>query len=64
VARLHTKFHENLPVGLKVIGGGVHTHRQTGDLINLLTFLKENTQFMLRVSSSCIRLCIIISLSN
>jgi hypothetical protein len=34
---LPTKFHENLPVGSKVISGG-QTDRQTGDLIRLITF--------------------------
>jgi hypothetical protein len=42
---LHTKFHENLPSGLKVISGGTdrhrHTNRQTGDLISLLSFLES-----------------------
>jgi hypothetical protein len=34
-----TKFHENLPSGAKVISGD--THRQTGDLISLLSFLES-----------------------
>jgi hypothetical protein len=37
---LHTKFHENPPRGSEVISRG-HTHRQTGDLINLLLFLES-----------------------
>jgi hypothetical protein len=36
----HTKFHENLPSGSEVISGG-HTDRQTGDMINLLSFLES-----------------------
>jgi hypothetical protein len=39
---LSTKYHESLPSGSKVISGGqAHTdrHKETGDLISLLSFL-------------------------
>jgi hypothetical protein len=36
---LHSKYHENLPSGSKVISGV--THKQTIDLISLLPFLES-----------------------
>jgi hypothetical protein len=43
---LPTKFHENSPIGSKVISGThthIHTraHRQAGDLVSLLSFLES-----------------------
>jgi hypothetical protein len=40
---LPTKLHENLPLGSKV-SSGVETHRQTGDLISLLSFLESRLE--------------------
>jgi hypothetical protein len=36
----HTKYHENLPSGSNVISRG-QTDRQTGDLMNPLSFLES-----------------------
>jgi hypothetical protein len=41
-----TKFHEYLPSGSKVISGG-GGHRQTGDLISLLSFLESRLESVL-----------------
>jgi hypothetical protein len=38
---LSTKFHENLPIGSKVISGGQTDRQATGDLISLLSFLES-----------------------
>jgi hypothetical protein len=35
-----TKFHENLPVGSKLLGA---THRQTSDRTSLVSFLNKST---------------------
>jgi hypothetical protein len=39
---IRTKFHENLPIGSKVISGGdTHTDRETGNFISLHSFLES-----------------------
>jgi hypothetical protein len=49
---LPTKFHENQPIGSKVIRGGTHRHtnkhtdRQAGDFISLLSFLESRLKTM------------------
>jgi hypothetical protein len=44
-----TKFHENLPIGSKVISEG-HTDRQTDDLISLLSFFESGLKYDMKVS--------------
>jgi hypothetical protein len=67
---LRTIFHENVLSGSKVISGG--THRQTGDLISLLSFpeSRQETYFIEKFNGAAnnnktvIYLCLITKAAN